>query len=179
MADLYSFRTPFAPVMLAGEVARIVKTDEEFDIEVISVGGMPEYLNDFGSITSGTWVLNQQVTNLQMGSLELAQLRIRVIDDIEFYLKNPAGVEQWRTAKAKFYLPQYPQSSAMGMWYPEFLFQSSEFFVWEDVYPTFDILPRVTSAKCRVLFNGWRFRVKKVNLASRPRMTLWVNGWGL
>ena len=176
MADLYVFRAQFQPILLPGETAHIIKADGELDVECRAVGALPEYQKDFGSVTSGTWLLNQTDTNLEMNDLQLSHLRIRVQDDVQLYLKNPSSVEQWRTMRTKFYLPKFPtlEDPVSGI-LAEFLWAASEFFVWEDEDPSFDFYPLATSSKCRVLFSGWRYSVKKI--PGKGKITLWVNAW--
>lgn len=174
--DGYTYKTAFEPVALPGESLHLIKTDQELDVEIVSVGAMPWYQHNFGAQTAATWSLNNEITALEMSSLELAQYRIIVLDDYQLYLKNPSGVEQWRTSRNRFFLPQFPTDPGTD-WMQQFLFKMSEFFVWEnDNTPRWDIYPPQTLTRASVVFSGWRFKVKKT--AVRGRANVYVNGWG-
>jgi hypothetical protein len=139
---------------------------------------MPEYVADFGALTAGTWSRDNEDTNLEMGSLELAQLRMRVLDNMRVQLKHPAAVQQWRTNRTNFFLRQFPDS---GDWDPlkDFLFRASEFFVFQDDNtPRFDIYPYVTLTASRIWFGGWRFKLEPIarnELTSKQEIQ--VNSW--
>ena len=175
MADLYVFKSQFEPIGLVGETFHLVKNDEELDVEILAVGAMPHYVKDFGAVTSGTWLRSQQDTNLEMPQNEMAQWRMRVIDDIELYLKNPPTVDQWRASNTQFFLPMFPSSRGED-WIKEYYFKASEFFTFKTDIPAFDIYPNQTLVKSRVIFSGYRFRIKKIS--NRGKGTLFINGWG-
>jgi len=176
MADLHSYKTAFEPIGLPRETLHLIKTDEELDVEIVSVGALPWYQHNFGAQTAATWSLNNEATPLEVSSMELAQYRIIVLDDYQLYLKNPSGVEQWRSSRQRFFLPQFP-TDPDATWMQEFLFKMSEFFVWEnDNTPRWDIYPPVTLTRASVVFTGWRYKVKRATV--RGKTDVWVNGWG-
>lgn len=174
MADLYVYKTNFEPVFLPGETAKLITTSQVVDVECVAVGALPEYQKDFGALTAATWDTDNEDTNLEMATWELSQLRMRVIDDMKLRFNNLAPTRQWRTSKTDFYLRQFPQESGEDF-LKEFLFKASEFFVFEDDTPRFDFYSTVALATSRVLFSGWRYKVKKSVVPGR--ITIWVSGW--
>lgn len=174
MADLYVYKTNFEPVFLPGETARLITASGTFDVECVACGALPEYLKDFGALTAAAWDTDNEDINLEMANFELAQLRMRVIDDIKLRFNNLSPTRQWRTAKADFYLRQFPQITGEDF-LKEYLFKASEFFIYEDDTPRFDFYSDIALATSRVLFSGWRFKVKKITAPGK--ITIWVSGW--
>lgn len=169
------FQTEFEPVFLPGETATVITASEVRKVECVAVGALPEYSHDFGALTAAAWDTDQEDTNLEMASDELSQLRMRVVDDMKVRFNNLAPTRQWRTSKTDFYLRQFPQTSGEDF-LKEFLFKASEFFVLGDDTPRFDFYSPVTLTTARILFSGFRFKVKTVpNVTSK--MTIWVSGW--
>lgn len=175
-AELYIFKTDFDPIMLPNEHAHLITASEEFDVECIAVGALPEYEKDFGALTAASWDTDQEDTNLEMASNELAQLRMRVVDDMKVRLNNLSPTRQWRTSKTDFYLRKFPEPEE-GVWLRNFVFKSSEFFIWEDDTPRFDFYSPLAKTKAEVIFSGWRFKCKKVTGIPKPAKTIWVSGW--
>ena len=176
MADQYIFKTNFEPVFLPGETARLITANETVDVQCVAVGALPEYQKDFGALTAATWDTDNEDTNLEMSTLELSQLRMRVVDDMKLRFNNLAPTRQWRTAKTDFYLRQFPQESGEDF-LKEFLFKASEFFIFEDDTPRFDFYSDVALATSNVKFSGWRFKVRRLPVGAKPRMEIWVSGW--
>ena len=176
MADLYVYKTNFEPILLPGETARLITSSETVDVECIAVGALPEYQKDFGALTAATWDTDNEDANLEMQTNELSQLRMRVIDDMKLRFNNLAPTRQWRTSKTDFYLKRFPVDSGEDF-LKEFLFKASEFFVYEDDTPRFDFYSDIALATSRVVFSGWRLRVKELKGAPKPVKTIWVSGW--
>ena len=174
MADQYIFKTNFEPILLPGETARLITSNQTLDVECVAVGALPEYQKDFGALTAATWDTDNEDTNLEMSTLEVSQLRMRVLDDMKLRFNNLAPTRQWRTAKTDFYLRQFPQDAGQDF-LKEFLFKASEFFIFEDDTPRFDFYSEIALATSRVVFSGWRYKVKKT--AQPGKVTVWVSGW--
>ena len=176
-AELYIYKTNFEPVFLPGEQARLITESEKFDAECIAVGALPEYQKDFGALTAATWDTDNEDTNLELTDNELAQLRMRVVDDMQLRFNNLAATRQWRTSKTNFILPQFP-SIADEDFLKEYLFKASEFFIYHDDTPRFDFYSTLALATSRVIFSGWRYRIKKLaGNTGRPTKVIWVSGW--
>jgi len=171
----YTFKTEFAPIFLPGETAHLITATTALDVECIAVGALPERVKDFGALTGGAWTRDQENTDLELPNSELGQFRMRIIDDCRIEFNNLSPTKQWRTAKSTFYLPQFPSVSAEDF-IKQFYFKASEFYVWEDDTPRFDLYaPDGDLATSRILFSGWRFRVKTITTAGK--ITIWVSGW--
>ena len=168
------FKAEFDPILLPGQTARIITETQQLDVECVAVGAMPEYMKDFGALTAATWATDKEDVNLEMGNNGLAQLRMRVSDDIKVQLKNLISTNQWRTIKTNFYLRQFPQGSGEDF-LKEYMFRASEIFVYENDTPRFDLYSDIALATSRILFSGWRFRLKQITAPGKA--TIWVSGW--
>lgn len=171
------FDTEFSPILLEGMTATLfgssIKTDG-LNVECVGVGALPEYQKDWGSLTTVTWDRDNEDTNLEMPDKTLAQLRMRILDDFKVEFKHPSSVSQWRTNKTNFYLRQWPTDDvADGV--KDFLWKASEFFIYEDTTPRFDLYSEVTRAQNRIAFSGWRFKLKEIT--AKGRITIWVDSW--
>lgn len=174
MSERTVYNQDFNPVLLPGDTAQIITANEKLNIQCVAVGALPERYVDFGALTAGTWDDNNEDTGLEMNQWELAQFRIRIMDDMQMRLNNLAPTRQWRTSKQNFYLPQFPAvEEAQSL--REFYWKASEFFVWEDDTPRFDFKSEIVLATSRVLFNGWRMKVTP--FSGVPRITIWVSSW--
>ena len=176
MADLYAYKGNFDPILLPGETARLVTSSERMDIECVAVGALPEHYKDFGALVAVTWDRENTDTDLEMNDNELAQYRMRILDDVKMEFNNLGPTKQWRTARANFYLRQYPQNEGEDF-LKEFMFKASEFFVYEDDTPRFDFYSDIALTTCRVLFSGWRLAIKKVQGLPKQSKTILVSGW--
>ena len=172
MADLFRFKKTFEPILLPGETARLYMSQGLLNAKVEAVAALPELIVDFGALTSGTNLSAQQTTNLEFGTMEFAQLRMRVLDDFRTKLYNPPSFKQWASARADFWLPKFSDNPEFLQ---EFFFQSSEFFVFEDDTPSFDITTLQTSAKSRIAFSGYRFSISEIR--GEGKVPIWVNSW--
>lgn len=175
MANLYQFKTEFEPILLPGETAHLITETTELDVECIAFGALPERVKDFGAITGTEWITDQENTDFEMPNNELSQFRMRIVDDLRMEFSNLAPTKQWRTSKAVFYLPQFPAISAEDF-LKQYYFKASEFFVWQKDTPRFNLYaPAGDLATSRIIFNGWRYRVKQIT--TRAKISIWVSGW--
>ena len=176
MADLYVYKESFDPILLPGQVARIITSTETKNVECIAVGAMPSYIKDFGALTAGAWDTDNEDQNLQMNDNELLHMRMRVLDDMQLRFNNLGSTRQWRTQKTDFTLRQWPVGSESND-SPESsqVWQASEFFVYEDDTPRFDFYSPVALATSRVSFHGYRYAVAATG--KMATMTIWVSGW--
>ena len=175
MAELYTFKTVFEPVLLPKEQARLITSSNRIDIEVIAVGALPQYTKDFGALSAASWDTDNEDTNLEMADFEMSQLRMRVDDNMKVRLNNLSSTRQWRTSKGTFFLPQFPTDAGEDF-LKEYLFKASEFFVFEKDTPRFDLYSDVALLTSRITFSGWRYRVRKM-MGANPQKVIWVSGW--
>jgi hypothetical protein len=176
MASRYN--EDFEPLLIEGMTATLQgarQAPNGLNVECIAVNAMPEYLHDFGALTAATWSNDNEDTNLEMGKWELVQLRMRVLDDIQVKLKNPSSVSQWRTNRTAFYLPQFPTGVGEDF-LKHWFWKASEIFIFEDEdTPRFDLYSALGAIKSRILFSGWRFKLR--NIAAPGRISVWINAW--
>lgn len=174
MADLYSFKSNFDPILLPGETAQLITSSKTVNVECLAVGALPEYMKDFGSLSATTWDRDNEDANLEMPGNEFAQFRMRIIDDVKMELNNLGSTKQWRTSKTNFYLRQFPKEPGQS-WLQEWMWKASEFFVYEDDTPRFDFYSDIALSNSRVLFSGWRYKTRPIGV--KGKITVWVSGW--
>lgn len=175
------FSPEFLPVLLPNETALLRGTPsfpkEGQPVRCRWVGALPEYQKDFLALTGGVWLADQEDTNLELSGLELGQMRMRVLDNVNLRLNNPLSTQQWGTVRTRFQLSQFPTEPGQE-WLKELLFRMSEFFVWEDETPRFNLYSADTVTISRVIFTGWKLSLEKIakdELTSRQE--IWVAGW--
>ena len=144
---------------------------EGLNVVCVGVGALPEYQKDWSTITTVVWRYDQEDTNLEMPKMELSQLRMRVIDDFKVQIKHPSSVSQWKTSKANFYLRQWPEDDI----YKNYLWRASEILIFEDTTPRFDLYSEVTRTQNRIVFSGWRFKLREI--AEKGKANIWVDSW--
>ena len=177
MPDLFRYSNAFEPILLENMTATLFGSEIEVEGKNVvckAVMALPEYYKDFSSLTAATWDTDNEDVNLEVGTMELAQYRMRILDDMQCRLKNPSAVEQWRTLKNKWYLPQFPTSD-QEQWLKTFLWKASEFFVFEDTTPRFDFYSPVALTTSRVLFSGWKYKLQKID--TKGKIEIWINSW--
>jgi len=177
----FSYDMEFKPILLPNETALLMGSQfpsEGQPVVCVAVGAMPEYQKDFGAITGGTaGDLDNEDTNLELSDLHLGQFRFAILDDIKVQLKNPGPVQQWRTSTANFYLRQFPTEPGYD-WLSKILFAMSEFFVWQDQTPRFDLFCEDDIATSRLLFRGWRFKVELITAKElTSKQVIFTDGW--
>lgn len=170
------YSNSFEPLLLEGQTATLYGTDcpeGGLNVECIAVGAMPEYYKDFGALAATQWDLDQEDTNLEMNPLELGQFRMRILDAMKCRLKNPSSVEQWRTMRTNFELPQFPRDDDDFL--KCFMWKASEFFVFEKNTPRFDLYSTFAQTTSGILFSGWRFKLREI---SKPGVIkMWWDSW--
>jgi len=178
MGQIYS--PTFEPILLPNETALLLGgalPSEGQPIKCRWVGALPEYTKNFGALTAAVWTTDKEDTNLELGDLELGQIRFRVIDDILVRINNPSATQQWRTAKTRFHISKFSLEDGPDF-LNEIIFRMSEFFVWENNTPRFDLYTTPTASYSKLVFSGWRIKVEKIEkVGLTSKAEIWVNGW--
>jgi hypothetical protein len=188
MPDLYQGKRDFEPILLAGQSARLHINNSEFhDVRVKTWGYLPSHLHDFGDLTAGTASLANDCSHIDMPDGEMAQYRWRInVPSLEVELKHPASTQQWAT--------QSYSTSSGANWRQRYwsavdpidiqkwMFQSSEFLVFEQNTPRFDIHPITGLAGASdpqgyVEFFGIRYALERLPNGERGMVDIWVQGW--
>ena len=174
------FSATFEPILLPNETALLLGPAHPTEGQAIKcrwVGALPEYQKDFSTLTAATWKTDQEDTNLELGTLELGQMRFRILEDMQVRLGNPAATHQWRTARTRFHITKWPTESGQDF-LKEMLFRMSEFFVWENNTPRFDLYSLVGQTAARIVFSGWKLKVEKIAKTElTSKVEIWTSGW--
>lgn len=169
------YNKDFDPIMLEGHTATLFGTglpEEGLNVRCVAVGALPEHWVDFGALVANTTDADQTTTDIEMNTLEMAQFRMRVITEMQVKLKHPAAVRQWRAKNVSFYLPQFPDGpNALQDWY----WTASEFFVFEDNTPSFDLYSGRAQTAALIAFSGWRFKFQKIT--EPGKFPIWTSEW--
>ena len=188
MPDQYFGKTEFEPALLMGQTARLhLSTNEFHDIRVVSWGYLPSHRHDFGSLTAGTPSLANDCGHIDMPDGEMAQYRWRIIDpSVEVELKHPASTQQWMVQSsststgANWRLRYWDEKEPEDI--QKWMFKSSEFFVFEQNTPRFDLHPitglsGASTPQGYVEFFGFRYALEKLPNNERGMVDIWVQGW--
>jgi len=188
MPDLYHGKTEFEPALLTGQSARLhLNATEAHDVRVVSWGYLPSHRHDFGELTAGTASLAQDCTHIDMPDGEFAQYRFKIIDpSVEIELKHPASTQQWAVQgyststganwRQRYWSTEDPEDVQKWM------FKSSEFFVFEQNTPRFDLYPETglsgaSTPQGYVEFFGFRYALQRLPEGERGMVDIWVQGW--
>jgi len=188
MPDLYFGKTEFEPALITGQSARLhVNASESHDVRVVSWGYLPSHRHDFGAQTGGTASLSNDCTHIDMPNGELAQYRFVIGDPaLEIELKHPASTQQWMTQSQTTSTGANWRMRYWGVDDPidiqKWMFKSSEFFVFEQNTPRFDIYPingleGARASQGYVEFFGFRYALERLPNGERGMVDLWVQGW--
>jgi hypothetical protein len=188
MPDQYFGKTEFEPALLTGQSARLhVNATEFHDVRVVSWGYLPSHLHDFGSLTGGTASLANDCSHIDMPDGELAQYRFRINDPaVEIELKHPASTQQWTvqssstTAGTNWRMRYWSEQDPTDI--QKWMFKSSEFFVFEQNTPRFDLYPLdglegARTSQGYVEFFGFRYALERLPNGERGMVDMWVQGW--
>ncbi len=167
----------FEPLLLEDQTATLLGTglpEQGLNVRCVAVGALPEYAADFGAVAAGAWDTENSDANLEMNTLEFSQLRMRVISEMKIRMSHPSAVKQWKTKSGQFSLPQFPIDA--GDFLQEYYWKASEFFIFEDNTPVFDLYATRVLASSIVLFSGWRYKLQDIK--SQPgRIRIWTSEW--
>ncbi len=188
MPDQYFGKTEFEPALLIGQSARLYTSVSEYhDIRVVNWGYLPSHRHDFGSLTAGTASLANDCTHLDMNDGEMAQYRFRIIDpSVEVELKHPASTQQWTVQSsststgANWRLRYWDENDPETV--QKWMFKSSEFFVFQQDTPRFDLYPEsglsgASTPQGYIEFFGFRYALEKLPAGERGLVDIWVQSW--
>ena len=153
MTQEYVFE-PFADI---GEVVGILTTEGSWIYRVITYAeplppseeGM---VKDFGAISNGETLENQELPLIKMRSNELGQFRFEVLDPIKVKVAQPQGITRFLTKNTVAWVTQLTKERDPSM-------RLTEFFVHGGDAPVFTVKNDSGKdlTKSRVQFYGWRF----------------------
>ena len=174
----------FRPILLPGQRAKLIRGQPTnfVNVEVVHVYPLGVHRHDFGTLTGNS--VDQDDTHLDMPSGEMAQYRFIPRGNFGVHLQNPGGVDIYRTRgsvkgaqREGYFITPYDTDGDPWDGHDQFLWAASEFFVFEDETPRFDLYPLAPATGAREGYMdvyGWAFVLK--GATSEPPVTLWVNG---
>ena len=174
----------FRPILQQGQRAKLIRGQPSnwVNVEVVHVFPLPVHRHDFGVLTASS--LNLDDTHLDMPTGELAQYRFIPRTAFRVHLQHPGGVDQYRTNGSTkgvqtegFFIDPYGEEGQQWNGTDWSQWAASEFFVFEDETPRFDLYPlgpTTGGRRAHMDFYGWAFVLKKAT--SEPPISLWVNG---
>lgn len=179
----HPYNVEFKPILQPGQTARLRKGEDSFeDVEVIAVWPIGVHRHDFGDLSGDS--TNLDCEHLDMPAGEMAQYRYIPRDRFEVHIQHPGGVDRYRTnastkgsATAGWMIRPYDQEGEQWDRWDDFLWMASEFIVFEDATPRFDLFPLVrTSGEINghVDFAGIGYSLRRAKIANPP-VEFWVN----
>lgn len=164
----------FEPMFRLGDTVQVIKSDGIKQVRVDAVDALPYRRLDNGSTSADT--VGIDFTQLDMASGEMAQYRFAPMDLFEVEFTHPSTVvRRWRSDTTNFRLPPY----LIGDYPPElvrYFFAASEFWVFEDDTPRFDVYP-LAGQTIQQHFDVWGWRYHLVPNNTTGEFSIRVNGW--
>ena len=179
MPGQFQYSTLFEPLLLQGQTARIYKADGLVDLRVVAVDALPSYRHDFGALTANS--TGNDVTQLDMPKGEFAQYRFIIWDQFEVEFTHPGtSVRHWRSDTQNHRVRPWAMSSPpLPEMLSMYLFASSEFYVYQDETPRFDLYPMFTTILPAIQghteFLGYRYAFEKIGDEGITK--IWANSW--
>ena len=174
----------FRPLLQPGQRAALMRGAQTnpVNVEVVQVYPLAIHRHDFGTLIANT--LDQDCTHLDMPDGHMAQYRYIPRGNFRVHLQHPGGVDIYRTngstkgsQTAGFFVDPYDIDGQQWDGHDAMLWAASEFIVFEDETPRFDIYPLAPVAAARegyIDFYGYAFVLKKAT--QPPPISIWVNG---
>lgn len=149
------FSIPFRAFFRLGDLVRVIRQGNVNDVVIRQVTQFPSLFHDDGQKTADA--LGVEVTNLEMGTGAMAQLRFSPMDVFKAEIDNPQGVEQWRASSTRFQVLPYMISQS-GDYEKQVNEVMSQFWVWENQTPRFN-MRQIMSLQYEgyLKFWGWKY----------------------
>jgi hypothetical protein len=170
----FQFDPKFRPLLLPGQTAKLFTANDQVNVEILAVQALPSYIHDFGQLSGGGSSLAQDVTQLDMDDGQFAQYRFLILNDYEVEFTHPSSTDRyWRTSTQNFRAVPFTlgdkESDDIAAW----RWAASEFFVYQQETPRFDLYSPAQVAEAYMEFMGYKFFFKKID--SEGVTKLWVN----
>ncbi len=163
MSERYIFKKEFEPIALVGENILILPDNRAF--KVVYIEQLPIYVKDFGPIAAGSEIVTGEagVPDLVKGFLEmpkneLAQIRFKLLDDIEVRVFQPRRAGRFTTNAVQFVIDKRIEEIDPTL-------KLTEIFQFEDRSLAF-IIRNPTNynlSSSRILFMGYRYVLKELS----------------
>lgn len=168
MFTYQSFLQP-GPITPWGKIGErlLVKRVQKFVLYLINyVEQIPlanPIVRDFGSIAANTTSAGVSLqTPLEMDGAEIAQWRIKLLDDLVLQINQPQNLPRFLAKNARSRITKWGQ-----MFDP--FDAMSEIAVFQDEYPYVDVINPTdyTQVTTRVAFYGFRYRLSELQVVER------------
>ena len=188
MPDQYFGKTEFEPALLTGQTARLhLNTNEFHDIRIVVGANLLLTVTTLAPLPLVHPSLANDCSHIDMPDGQFAQYRWRIIDpSVEVELKHPASTQQWMVQSsststgANWRLRYWDEQDPIDV--QKWMFKSSEFFVFEQNTPRFDLHPitglsGASTPQGYVEFFGFRYALEKLPNGERGMVDIWMQGW--
>lgn len=155
-----AFQEEFVPIAKPNENIAVIGARGKNNIKyyrVVAVEPLPLFEKDFGAINAGETLREKEVEELYVNEGQLAQYRIRLVDDVELYIKQPKSDTKFSTKKGTFKITRDIAGT-------DFV-NLTEFYVFEDQTVLFDVKnPSSTTnlTQSRVQFAGFKYILEEL-----------------
>ena len=166
------FKNELSPIAKYGENLYLIPLKEYY--RVIYVYPLPGETHDFGALIAGASTTSYtQVTDMNMSEDELAQWRVKLLDDISIQVKQKQGVGHYITKDVmESLVPGTAIYSNNGNMF--------EMYVFEDEAPWMSVTNNTnyTIKKSRIFFEGFRYILEKITEEVNIATAIPIYGWG-
>ena len=169
----------FEPAYKEGHRVTVIRNDGTSHVMIKGVRALPSHEHDFGALTAGTAANRLECTHLELDAGQFAQYWVKIRDNFELELLHPRATNFFNNKRAS--------NVAGSNWRlrpfvgeqnetPELLnlrLLASEFWVWEDDTPLFDLYPlnSAQSPQGHVEFFGYRYSYEVLPAGSEGQVT--------
>lgn len=171
---------------LPGHTYKVHKVSGDINVRITAARPHPSHRHDFGALTAGTVSTAQQCTHIQVADGQFARYRFIILGAFDIELKHPQATLFWAprgpsvtvgaTWRARSWEGDRTLSPSQQEWY----WMSTEFWLWEDEDPRFDIYPLNSAgtqpaAQGHVEFQGWRYGWEELEDNEAVQGDIWVD----
>lgn len=162
-----------------GHTVQVIRTDGISHVRIKGVRALPSHEHDWGSLTAGSVTSRQECTHLELDAGQFAQYWVKVRDNFELELLHPRSTNFFNNKRAsnvvganwriRPYLGEQNETPEVQ----NMRLAASEFWVWEDDTPLFDLYPplSVQNPQGHVEFFGYRYSYDELPVGAEGAVT--------
>ena len=158
------FSIPFRPFFRLGDLVRVIRQGATDDVLITYASSLGNFRRDLGQISARND--GNEVTGLDLGIGRMSQMRFSPITEFEVEVNSPQGIEQGRASTQRYRILPWLDAPGISANEAAFREMSSQFWVWENDTPRFNLIPLVNSAahqlEAYIDFFGWMYDFTKV-----------------
>ncbi len=144
--------------------------------------------HDFGALVGGTASLAAQCTHLEVPDGEMAVYRFTVTSTYEVEIKHPQAALYLVTRNpstavgANWRVRPWVEDSTIPRETAQYNWIASQFWVWEDDTPRFDLYPllsqTVPAPQGHIEFFGFKYALEELPAGEpEPQVEIWIDRW--